>query len=100
MNNNIIQNSKSKPPSRSHIRPSKSPSPDVANLRRQTKINTANPIISQSKKYSVHDEMEKMKQRREERKKRIEDEKRSLSLISILPVGKVGKNEQLKLSLN
>jgi kinesin family protein 2/24 len=77
MNNNIIQNSKSKPPSRSHIRPSKSPSPDVANLRRQTKINTANPIISQSKKYSVHDEMEKMKQRREERKKRIEDEKRS-----------------------
>ena len=77
MNNNIIQNSKNKPPFRSHIRPSKSPSPDVANLRRQTKINTANPIISQSKKYSVHDEMEKMKQRREERKKRIEDEKRS-----------------------
>ena len=77
MNNNIIQNNKSKPPSRSHFGPSKSPSPDVANPRRQTKANTANPIISQSKKYSVHDEMEKMKQRREERKKRIEDEKRS-----------------------
>ena len=51
-----------------HIRSSTSPSPDRV-FNRRPKPN--------DKKYSVVGEMEKMRQRREERKKRIEEEKRN-----------------------
>ena len=53
-----------------HVRVAKSPSPDRF-------ISRGKGRQQGDKKYSVVEEMEKMRQRREERKKRIEDEKRN-----------------------
>ena len=53
-----------------HVRNAKSPSPDRFLARGKGRQ-------PGDKKYSVVEEMEKMRQRREERKKRIEDEKRN-----------------------